>query len=783
MAGDSRLSARFGIDSTDFKNGIVAINRELKLVETGFRATASTMGDWSNTATGLEARMKALTKSIELQKEKTEALHYKFEDLAKVHGANSVEAQKAGIEFNQEAAKLGKLQTELGHTENSLKQLQNKTSGVRGTFKDFGTQVDKLGKQVPALGTAFSLLTNPISLAVAGLGTFVAISKKAIKETVDYNKQVREMMQLTGLSAEETSRLIQVGDDWGLEMGTIRGALELMNKKGITPSIDNLAKIADEYVNATDKSAFMEAATKKYGKSFGDLIPILAKGGNALRDQAKSIKDNMLATDKSIANSRKWEVALDDLGDAVQGLEYTLGNDFIPILVDTIQTLTGTYDASEHAADGISTLDKAFGGLNAGFAGLKEGANILAFIGALIGAMFSRGGLSPAKVRELQQAFFGVKDAIEEVKTAADPTATAVDALAMADGRLNDELRDAENDLLIEQYAQQLADAKKAADDAAVAIQTATRRMGELNDYINGTLGPNEKKFTDTQGDLNTKMGEIQGEIDQAIKDGYDPLGKKVLDLKGNYGELKTQYDENAKAHEEDTKRIILGILAQQMAAMGFSDTTAFAKIAMKWGLIDEATMNAMISTGKAINWLRDHPGDYAGFERMMSGVVTDVDGVTKAADTAAGALDKIVGQHEVGIHVTVTGDTIPTIPQYKAGQPYIGGQHGLNMMVPQGFPNDSFPVLASSGEQIIIIPPGERFGKSLASIQQLIIQSIKGLNIQPSPAVPGGGGINQALYPSAAPIYITIQGTPEKEMEKRRQARYVAEEIQRRQS
>jgi polyhydroxyalkanoate synthesis regulator phasin len=40
---------------------------------------------------------------------------------------------------------------------------------------------------------------------------------------------------------------------------------------------------------------------------------------------------------------------------------------------------------------------------------------------------------------------------------------------------------------------------------------------------------------------------------------------------------------------------------------------------------------------------------------------------------------------------------------------PGAGGQHGLNMIVPPGYPNDSFPVLASSGERVLIIPQSKR--------------------------------------------------------------------------
>ena len=209
MAGDSRLSARFGANTEDFHNGIVAVNRELKLVESSFRATASTMSDWSNESAGLEARLSSLNKSIELQKEKVNALQYKLEDMKKVHGENSVEAQNAGIEFNKESKRLNELQKELGQTETSLKSMKGTTGGVKGAFKDLGTQFDALKQQVPVLGTAFNLLSNPIALAAAAAGAFAAITKKSIGEFVAYNQQIREMTLATGLGAEEISRIIQ----------------------------------------------------------------------------------------------------------------------------------------------------------------------------------------------------------------------------------------------------------------------------------------------------------------------------------------------------------------------------------------------------------------------------------------------------------------------------------------------------------------------------------------------------------------------------------------------
>ena len=746
MAGGNRLSARFGADTSDFKDGIKAINREMKLVDSEFRATASTMEDWSNNATGLEARMNALNKSIELQKEKTEALKIRYEQLAKEHGENSIQAQNAGIEFNKEAEKLGKLQTELRKTETGLKSLKGETTKVKGAFHDMGTQFDKLKQQVPALGTAMSLLTNPITLAIGLLGAFASASNKSIQKTVEYNKQVREMMQITGLSAEEISRIIQVSDDWGISIGEARSALEMMNKKGISPTIENLAKIADEYINSKDKAAFAEEANKKYGKSFSTIIPILAEGGDALREQTKAVDKNLLATDDSIETARQWEVALDDLGDEVMVLAYKLGNKLLPPLVKFATTTGKNIDATKNYNDTL----KAYNSMVK--AGLIVGEDQIS-IGERWADTF-------ATLEEKTEKYTYALSKVYDAATMLYP----------------------EEERFVQLYADMVKGTEElieVSDDLILVLEAQQRHMANLKDYINGQLGPAEEDFKDAQGDIAENMAITQDEIDKLISEGYDPMGEKIIELKGKYEELKGQYKENAEEHEEATKLIILDMLAQQMALQGMTDPTAFAIIAQNWGLIDQATVNTTINIGKAINWLRDHPGDRAGFIAIMNGVYLEIVKPAEAAKSLAEQIDRMTGEHDIILNFHVIGDKIPSLPPSQKKGAIPGFQHGVDMMVPSGYDNDTFPFLASSGERVIVIPPNERFGGALSAIQQMMAGMIFGMG-----GMAGGGGGNMPYaHKAAAPMIINqyIQTTPDDELDKRRLARYIAEEFQRR--
>lgn len=204
-----------------------------------------------------------------------------------------------------------------------------------------------------------------VSIAmVVGTGAVLAAKKAyeaTIAPTVAYNKQIREMTQVTGLGAEEISRIVQVGDDWGISIEALRTSLGYMNKMGVTPSIENLADLADEYVNTTDKAAFAEKAAKLLGRGYQTLIPLLAKGGDELRAQTEAIDDNLIATEKSIAEARKYELALDALQDRWVGLTYTIGNVAIPVLTQALTpALQREVDLSRVLIQEVDGVRRAF---------------------------------------------------------------------------------------------------------------------------------------------------------------------------------------------------------------------------------------------------------------------------------------------------------------------------------------------------------------------------------------------------------------------------------------
>jgi hypothetical protein len=227
---------------------------------------------------------------------------------------------------------------------------------------------------------------------------------------------------------------------------------------------------------------------------------------------------------------------------------------------------------------------------------------------------------------------------------------------------------------------------------AAQAADTEKQALSEMEWVISQPLTKAIEEFNVSQGELQTEMGKVQGEIDELNKMEYltpDQI-TELENLKTKQGELQTEYDKNATVHEEATKRIVFDMLVEKLAAEGLLTSGIFEEMAEKWGLVEDAEILTRINADKATNWLRDHPGDVEGMKRIVEGQAT-VWGLTHQA--ALRAHDEVSAFRDVVNSLTDKTITIRTIyddehrrasggPVY-AGQSYIVGEAGPEPFIP----------------------------------------------------------------------------------------------------
>ena len=448
--------------------------------------------------------------------------------------------------------------------------------GVSGLEKNWNS----LKSNVPGLSNVLALATNPITLVTAGVGAMAAVMKAGVSETVEYNKTIREMSQVTGVLPEELSRIVQASDDWGISIDSVRTALQMANKNGYKPSIEMLAAMADEYVNTTDKQAFAAEAIKVFGKQYATLIPLFSEGGDAIRKNTAATEDNLVVTQQEIDASREYELAVDGLGDAWSGFKQEIGNAVIPTLTELLNKILATKDANETTMDVADRLTQAF---KAGT--LTETEYIKARSGLMHGTL---------SLTDAQEMLYQANKKSFDAATKAYPEEERFIGLY--------------NDLTpaIDGTTQALEDEAAAQAAAEQAARENASALSDLYDNINGQLGPEMEDFTAGQVDLEQQMSDVQAEIALAISQGYDPMGEKISGLQGQYSDLAGQYDAAAAAHEDATRRIIFDLLAQRAGVDGLSsdELAVLSATAVSWGLVDQATADAGLAIDETLTKL-----------------------------------------------------------------------------------------------------------------------------------------------------------------------------------
>lgn len=246
---------------------------------------------------------------------------------------------------------------------------------LRATKK--GTGVSEASKELGALddqakatgGTLSNVGRIAGGMLKAGILAAAGAAVDSVKETMEYNKAIRDLAQNLSITTEETSRIIQTADDFTVSQQDVTAALQMAVKNGMAPNIATLAKMADEYNNITDPTERAARLTEVFGKNWTALTPMLKEGGQAIRDAAAAQDKALLVTEENSKATRELEKNLDNLGDKVTALKLNVGNALIPVLNQAADAFTAlstgiseTGDATEmQLTQAIAQAVLAFG--------------------------------------------------------------------------------------------------------------------------------------------------------------------------------------------------------------------------------------------------------------------------------------------------------------------------------------------------------------------------------------------------------------------------------------
>lgn len=226
MANENDLSGRVGLDTTAFKTGVSELTAQIKSIETGFRAAAAVMGNWSSTSEGLTARTSSLSEKLNLQKQALNTLHSEYDKVVASEGASSKAAQSLAKQMFDMEQKIQSTEKSLSKYNTQLKTVQiqekNNSSSLSKLKSAFLSLSEQSQKSSFGIKEHFSSLKSSIASSVAGIGLSLGAAglAKSIYSVAESASNLVEAQNVVENTFESSSKSIE---DWTETMAASAG--------------------------------------------------------------------------------------------------------------------------------------------------------------------------------------------------------------------------------------------------------------------------------------------------------------------------------------------------------------------------------------------------------------------------------------------------------------------------------------------------------------------------------------------------------------------------------
>ena len=373
-------------------------------------------------------------------------------------------------------------------------------SGLGPASGSAAAGIEKLDASLGSMGSGMLAAGAAVGASVIAMGALVEIVKKSVEAATAYNEQVKRVKDLTGGTAEESSKLVNRFKAFGLSVEDVQrsvGALGIAINKGefkkygievayakdgtvdYIASLENARTAISEETDATKANAEAKALLARGYITMSQYLHLnseeYAKVSQRAAEQTTSSERNLQATEQ-------LKIAQNELSTSINLLWVGIGNDLIPRLVDMTQGLLSVVDTVDSAA-------KHVGGLG----------NVLQFLVTVIPG--------PTQLMGMFADALGIVGANAD-KSAEGMTRSATAAKIMAsnfaeaskdvNALIQDDIAAREATLALQQVQAEWA--KKQADDAAAAAQAV-------------------KDATQTEADAETNLAQTRIDTGQQVAD------------------------------------------------------------------------------------------------------------------------------------------------------------------------------------------------------------------------------------------------------------------------
>ena len=219
----------------------------------------------------------------------------------------------------------------MANTVQILIEAIDKTGGVLGNISSY---FDDLAKGINGL------INNP----------FTDFIRESIDYTMEFHTQVEDLSRTTGITIEESSRLITAASGFGVSYQELMTGVETATKKGREITVEELGKIADEYVAIGASDGPIGQAkylVDIFGQSGLDMAALFAEGASGVETAMSDVSDAVAIDGSEQTKFDAYETSLGNFKETLGGFKIAVAGEFLPALTemfDGLNNLMGKYD-------------------------------------------------------------------------------------------------------------------------------------------------------------------------------------------------------------------------------------------------------------------------------------------------------------------------------------------------------------------------------------------------------------------------------------------------------
>ena len=262
-------TVRFKADISQLKSQMQAAERQIKLVNSEFKAATAGMDDWSKSADGLSAKTKQLSGVLEGQNKKLELMEKELEATVKAYGENSAAADRVRIKINEQKAAIAKTESQLKTYEGKLDDLSKGMDKAADGTEEFKSATDKLKSSISEQQSKLDGLKKHYADLVAegkGLSDEAQNTAREISELSSELQENKTRLSEAEKAADEFDNSLDDVDDAAQKasdgFSIMRGALADLVADGIKATISAVKDLAKEtfQVGSNFESAMSQVA-------------------------------------------------------------------------------------------------------------------------------------------------------------------------------------------------------------------------------------------------------------------------------------------------------------------------------------------------------------------------------------------------------------------------------------------------------------------------------------------------------------------------------------------